>query len=237
MLMEINILGREYPIEVVFKNITKVRLKVFSSGEIKLSVPLGTPEKWVADFLEQKKGWIEKRLEVFEQTKSIEKEDHIISGSSTRILGRQMTICVIPSNKKDISFDDLIVNIYTTETEQNEVDKQFNNWWQKQSKQYFQSIVDKLYPIFKKHDIPKPTVFVGKMQTLWGSCSRKYCKINLNYYLYKASAPCIEYVILHEMTHLIYPNHDKDFYDFISIYMPDWKERKKQLDYEFVLGV
>lgn len=237
MLMEINISGREYPIEVVFKNITKVRLKVFSSGEIKLSVPLGTPEKWVADFLEQKKGWIEKRLEVFEQTKSIEKEDHIISGSSTRILGRQMTICVIPSNKKDISFDDLIVNIYTTETEQNEVDKQFNNWWQKQSKQYFQSIVDKLYPIFKKHGIQKPTVFVGKMQTLWGSCSRKLCKINLNYYLYKASAPCIEYVILHEMTHLIYLNHDKDFYDFISIYMPDWKERKKQLDYEFVLGV
>ena len=66
---------------------------------------------------------------------------------------------------------------------------------------------------------------------------QKLCKINLNYYLYKASVACIEYVVFHEMVHLMYPNHDKNFYEFLTIYMPDWQERKKQLDYEFVLGV
>ena len=75
------------------------------------------------------------------------------------------------------------------------------------------------------------------MSTLWGSCSRKNGAINLNYYLYKASAPCIEYVVLHEMIHFLYPHHNKDFYDLLTIHMPDWKERKKQLDYEFVLGI
>ena len=59
----------------------------------------------------------------------------------------------------------------------------------------------------------------------------------MNFCLYKASVPCIEYVILHELAHFLYPNHNKDFYDFLTIHMPDWQERKKQLDYEFVLGI
>ena len=52
----------------------------------------------------------------------------------------------------------------------------------------------------------------------------------MNEYLLKADISCIEYVILHELTHLIYHNHNKEFYDFITIYMPDWQERKKKLD-------
>ena len=60
---------------------------------------------------------------------------------------------------------------------------------------------------------------------------------NLNYYLYKAPGPCIEYVILHELAHFLYPHHDQNFHDFITIYMPDWQERKRLLDYEIVLGI
>ena len=75
------------------------------------------------------------------------------------------------------------------------------------------------------------------MKTLWGSCSRKRGIINLNYYLYKAPIPCIEYVILHEITHFLHHYHNKDYYDCLTIYMPEWKERKKQIYYEIVLGV
>ena len=92
-------------------------------------------------------------------------------------------------------------------------------------------------PIIEKHGVEYPTVCVKKMRTLWGSCSRNNQKINLNFYLYKASVPCVEYVILHELTHFLYPHHDRDFYDFITIHMPDWQYRKQQLDYEFVLGI
>ncbi|MCE5341970.1 MAG: M48 family metallopeptidase [Eubacteriales bacterium] len=76
-----------------------------------------------------------------------------------------------------------------------------------------------------------------KMKTLWGSCSRNKGRISLNYYLYKASVPSIEYVILHELAHFIHPKHNKAFYDFLTIYMPDWEQRKAMLDYETVLGV
>ena len=215
----------------------QVRLKVFPSGEIRLSVPLGTPETWIKGYLADKTVWIEEKLDLFAQTKAIEKEEHFSSGTSTRILGRQLTIHVIQSSKKQVVVEDGVLKILTFETDQLKIDQQVNNWWQQASRRYYQEVVERLYPIIGKHGIEKPKVCVKKMSTLWGSCSRKNATVNLNYYLYKASAPCIEYVILHELIHFLCPHHNKDFYNVLTVHMPDWQERKKQLDYEFVLGI
>ncbi len=229
--------GTQLPVTVSLKKMKQVRLKVFPSGEIKLSAPTGTPESWITEYLTSKTPWIEEKMDLFVQTRAVEKEEHFISGSSTRILGRQLTMQVHNARRKQIIREDSILHVFTPETEQQKIDKQVSNWWQKTAKQYFQDVVDRMYPIIEKHGIVRPTVCVKKMTTLWGSCSRKNQKVNLNYYLYKASVPCVEYVILHELAHFLYPYHNKDFYDFITIHMPDWRDRKKQLDYEFVLGI
>lgn len=229
--------GTKLPVAVSLKKMKNIRLKVFPSGEIKLSAPIGTPEPWITDYLTNKTPWIEGKLDLFIQTRAIEKEEHYISGSSTRILGQQLTIQVLKARRKQIIRKDSVLYVYTNETDQHKIDKQVNNWWQQASKRYFEDIVNRLYPIIEKHGIDRPSVCVKKMRTLWGSCSRKKQKVNLNFYLYKASVPCVEYVILHELSHFLHPYHNKDFYDFITIHMPDWQDRKKQLDYEFVLGI
>ena len=71
----------------------------------------------------------------------------------------------------------------------------------------------------------------------WGSCSVSRNVVTFNQYLMKAKPACIDYVVLHELVHLIYPNHSKRFYDFLSIHMPDWKERKRMLDMDVVHGL
>ena len=212
----VTVKGSVLPVSVSLKKMKQVRLKVFPSGEIKLSVPTGTPEEWI---------------------RAIEKEKHFVSGSSTRILGRQLTIQVYQARRKQIIREDSVLNVYTPETDQQIIDKQVNNWWQKTSKEYFQDVLNRLYPIVEKHGVQRPDICVKKMRTLWGSCSRTNQKINLNFYLYKASVPCIEYVVLHELAHFLYPYHNKEFFDFITVHMPDWQYRKQQLDYEFVIGI
>ena len=227
----------EHSVLVTHKKMKKVRLKVFPDGTVKLSVPMDTPDEWIDSYIKSKTSWILEKITIFKQTRAVEKEEHFISGASTRILGRQLSIQLHESNKKRIEIEDSILHVYTCEKEQDRIDAQVNNWWQKQAKVYYLKVIESLCPIIEKHGISKPEVRVKKMKTLWGSCSRKTGKINLNYYLFKASVPCVEYVILHELTHFLYPYHNKDFYDFITIHMPDWKDRKKQLDYEFVLGI
>ena len=91
--------------------------------------------------------------------------------------------------------------------------------------------------LIEKYGIPMPKISVRKMKTLWGSCSVNRGAVTLNFYLIKARMPYIDYVVLHELTHFLYPNHSKQFYMFLSNYMPDWKERKKVLDQDVVHGL
>ena len=225
-------------VAVTEKNIKNMRLRVFPSREIRLSVPEQTSQEYISKFLQDKSSWIDRQLERFRETEAIEKEDSIHTGTSTRILGRQLVIKIIKANQKRIFRDDLTLFIYTPDPEdQQGIDRQFTNWWQKKSKLYFQEQLNQLFPIIEKHGICKPNLVIRKMQTLWGSCSRQNHTVNLNYYLYKAPVPCVEYVILHELTHFLYPHHDRNFHNFITVYMPDWQERKRMLDYEIVLGV
>lgn len=239
-MMELKIDSRNKPIQIIvtYKNIKSVRLKVYPSQEVKISVPIGTPDEWINRFVKSKQRWIDEKLLLFEKTKAFEKEKNIKSGISTRILGRQMKIRIHYSTQKKVIVENMEIHLYTDCPENQEaVDRQFDNWWRKSSKLYFTEVLDRLYPIIEKHRIAKPSIMVKKMRTLWGSCSRTRGRINLNYYLYKAPVPCIEYVVLHEMAHFLYQYHNKGFYDFLTIYMPDWKECKKQLDYEIVWGL
>lgn len=227
-------------IEVIIerKSVQKIRLKVFPSGIVKLSAPLGVSDQCLSDFLKSKTKWIEKSLNNFNDTGAVEFETRIHSGVSTRVLGRQIRIIVNEAKIYKIEQKEGYVYIQSPATgDKQSLQKQFERWWQKQSKSYFLVVIDRFYPIIAKHGIDKPALQVRKMKTLWGSCSRKHGKINLNYYLFKAPPPCIDYVVLHELTHFLYPKHNKDFYEFLTVHMPDWQERKRILDHEIVKGL
>ncbi|MEW6183584.1 MAG: SprT family zinc-dependent metalloprotease [Bacillota bacterium] len=227
-------------IEVIVerKKVKKIRLKVFPDGVVKLSAPLGVPDEWINEYLKNKTAWIEKSLNYFKNTEADEFETRIHSGVSTRILGRQIRIIINDARIYRIEQKEDCVYIQSPAAgDKQALQRQFERWWQKQSKSYFGTVVDRLYPVVAKHGIGKPVFQVRKMKTLWGSCSRKHGKINLNYYLYKAPPPCIDYVVLHELAHFLYPKHNKDFYEFLTVHMPDWKERKRILDYEIVKGL
>ena len=120
---------------------------------------------------------------------------------------------------------------------QYEIKRFFESWWKKTAYSVFCDILDTQYPIFEKHNIKKPKLLIRKMKTLWGSSRPHNGAITLNPYLLQARKPCIQYVILHELTHFLYPRHNKQFNDFLTLYMPDWKDRKTYLDTEVVQGL
>lgn len=68
------------------------------------------------------------------------------------------------------------------------------------------------------------------MMSQWGACQPQKGAITLNSRLIEKPRNCIEYVVLHEFVHFIYPNHSRQFWNFVTMMMPDWKERKKELE-------
>ena len=78
-------------------------------------------------------------------------------------------------------------------------------------------------------DIPVPNLKIRKMRTRWGVCNTKNHNVTLNYNLYKYDIECLDYVIIHELSHFIFPNHSKNFWQQVSKYCPNYKEIRRKL--------
>lgn len=102
----------------------------------------------------------------------------------------------------------------------------FNLWLKQRANKFFRDSIEKIYEKLEKYSIPKPSMKIRLMKSRWGSCIVNSNKIILNPQLIKAPKSCIDYVVLHELSHFKHHNHDRSFYDFLSAIMPDWRERK-----------
>jgi predicted metal-dependent hydrolase len=229
---------KEITINIFRKKMKNVSLKVQPSGEVKVSAPHNVSLEWIIQYAKDKNRWIEKKLNSFKKTTGIEAIRYIKSGISTKYFGRQVIVIVKKSKEKRVYKEEDIIYIHTPDKKnENLINKQLEKWIKNESMVVYEKILDKIYPIIEKYGHKRPLIHLRKMKIRWGSSNKEKEYITLNYYLYKALPPYIEYIILHEIVHYLYSKHDKDFYNFLSIHMPDWKERKRILDHEVVQGI
>lgn len=238
-VINISAINGSVTVQVIRKNIKNVHLKVFRTFDVVLSVPLTVPDEWIDIFLSEHAEWINSQIYKYKKASGYNNLSSVKSGSSVQLLGKDMRVMIAASSDNGIGVDEKCIRIYLKDLSDNEqAQKMFDAWWRETAFQNYQKEMESIYQkVFVKHGIDKPVLLIRKMKTLWGSCTPQKNKITLNEYLLKADIRCIRYVILHELTHLIYPNHSKEFYDFLTIYMPDWKVCKQQLDTEVVQGL
>ena len=103
-----------------------------------------------------------------------------------------------------------------------------NKWYKNQAMKVFQEHLDECYNRFSRK-IPYPTLTIRKMTTRWGVCNTKSKRVTLNLELIKRPIFCIDYVIMHELSHLIHANHSKEFWALVEENCPDYKKAKKIL--------
>ena len=220
------------------KKMKTCRLKVYPDQTVVLSLPTGVSDAWAIEFIKEKSSWIEEKLEQYKKTVGYAATNVIRNGYSIRMLGEDLVFSVAQSRKMLIYQAGKLIHICSPDIDnQDKLLLQFETWWRNSSSEILQQRLDLLYPIIEKYGVSKPHIHIRKMKTLWGSCSVNRGVVTFNQYLIKAKVPCIDYVVLHELTHFLYPNHSKQFYNFISIHMPDWKERKTILDQDVVHGL
>ncbi len=222
--------NNQFNIKVTQKRMKSVRLKVTANGDIFLSTPLRFGMKDAKQFIEGKAEWIEKSVEQLKNVK-VDKPCGFNQNDTLYIWGEKRTINIIASNRNFVDLDEQFLNIYLTSPNSVNAKKVFMNW----AKSYFFGHLLDMFEIiyrtiFKRLKINKPQLTIRTMKTMWGNCKYNKEIVTLNFYLFKTPVECINYVILHELTHLIYHDHSKNFKDFLSAYMPDWKERKKKLN-------
>lgn len=114
------------------------------------------------------------------------------------------------------------------------INKEFDldKWLYKEAKKIFKEELDYIYNLFPI-DIPYPSLTIRKMKTRWGVCNIKLKKITLNLELIKRDKKYLDYVIAHELSHLIVSNHSKQFWLLVEKVIPNYKELRKEMrEYE-----
>ena len=217
--------------KLIIKNIKNINIRVNHSGNVLVSAPAKLPANIVTDYVKSKASWIYKSLEAFKKKASMTVSKEYVSGESFLVLGKQYRLKVIICNMNKIDIEGGYITLYTWNAESVEKrESQYLKWLREQAKEVFLNSFDKMYPLIGKYGYDKPELAIKDMRTRWGSCAPTKKKIWLNLHLIKAPVYCIDYVVLHELCHLKYPNHSRNFYDFLTALMPDWKERKKILE-------
>ena len=230
--------GKPIVVRIDRKHMRTCRLKVYPDQSVQFSVPDSVSDEWIIKYLNQKSEWLERKIDLFVATTGYAATNEIRNGFSIRMFGEDLIFSVSESSKNYIYREGRNICIGSKNpNDQTGLMNQFETWWRKESLEFLEKRVNELYPIIKKYGKPLPKVQLRKMKTLWGSCSVNRAVVTFNQYLIKAKPVCIDYVVLHELVHFIYPNHSKQFYDFLSIHMPDWKARKKILDQDVVHGL
>ena len=192
------------------KNNKNTYLKVKENNTILITTNYFTPKKQIMKLIEDNQSFILRNLKRLEKRQ--ERNDKFL------LLGKEYNIIVIPNNKIEIINN----NIYVPNM------KKLDTWLNKQMRDLFLKRLDYYYNMFEEN-IPYPSLRIRKMKTRWGVCNTKLKVVTLNSELLKYDIEKLDYVIVHELSHLIHPNHSKDFWNLVSKYCPNYKKIRKEL--------
>ncbi len=133
-------------------------------------------------------------------------------------LGKKYDIVYLNSKEVILGEDKIFINH----------DYDINKWLLKRANIIFKEELDKVYNIFPER-IPYPSLTIRSMKTRWGVCNVKTKRVTLNLELIKKDIKYLDYVIAHELSHLVYPNHSKDFWALVGRVIPDYKILRKEM--------
>jgi predicted metal-dependent hydrolase len=216
-------------VDVVQKDIKNVHLSVYPpAGKVKISAPLRMKVETIRVFAASKLAWIkDQQKKVTGQDREsrreyIERESHYVWGRRylMRIVERESPPQVLLRHNKIL----LQVRPATGTERRQEI---LDEWYRGQLRTSVQPLIAKWEQII---GVQVERVFVQRMKTKWGSCSRQSTRIRLNTDLAKKPLECLEYIVVHEMVHILEPTHNARFMNLMDRLMPNWRFYRQMLN-------
>ena len=191
------------------------------------SISLG--EEDIRSILDRKRALIRKKLEFFKQYHPRAPEFSYEKGETLYYLGRQYRFMIEASATARIRLLGQWLRLELPEPENKDRAKRMvDMWFRARAIVFLSQRYNELYETVKHDFSPKPELRFRKMKKRWGSCGNGV--ILLNTEMIKTPPACIDYIIMHELCHVKYKQHNKKFYNKLTHYMPDWMQRKRRLE-------
>lgn len=213
-----------------------MNLRVKPSGQVRISCPVQTRDETIRQFANSKMSWIKKHLSNFQKKRPVY-QPACVSGEIHQFFGRPFSLQVREKNEKPgvriIQPDRLCLSVRPGADAQKRK-KVLKEWYRSNLKREIELLIRRWEPVMsvKVHDFG-----VKQMKTRWGTCNIRAKRIWLNLELAKMDPELLEYVVVHEMVHLLERLHNKRFHGYMTRFLPDWKSRKKRLNSQPGIGI
>ena len=232
MIKEIVLNGKRIEYDLQRKDVKNINLRMKTDKSIFISANSRVSEKIIDEFIISKANYILKALAHFDEIeKYAPKPKQYVDGETFRIFGHDRRLIVVEGKKNKVESDESYVTLTVKDSKSfDQKKKMMNRWLNSICKDTVQSLCEAIYPKFQKYGVLYPVIRYRNMVSRWGSCQPKRGILTFNYALVEAPISCIEYVVVHEFTHFLQPNHSKKFYQQLAMFMPDWEARKKVLE-------
>jgi predicted metal-dependent hydrolase len=216
-------------VEVTQKDIKNVHLSVYPPfGQVKIAAPLRMDLDTIRIYAITKLSWIRKQqIKIKAQKREAPRE--YLTKESHYYLGKRYLLDVIeyngsPEVKLKHNKIELYIRLETDTAKRKEI---LDEWYRAKLKEMIPMLIAK----WEKVMAVKVKEFgIKKMKTKWGTCNIDAQRIWVNLELAKKPSNCLEYIIIHEMTHLLERNHNTRFVALMNQFMPNWKEVKEELN-------
>ncbi len=216
-------------VEVIKKDIKNVHLSVYPpTGKVRISAPLRMSLDTIRVFAITKLGWIRRQQgKVREQEREAPRE--FLDRESHYVWGRRYLLKVVEKDAApgvELKHSQIVLQVRPgsgTERKQAILD----DWYRAQLKAAVPPLISKWERLM---GVKVERFFMQRMKTRWGSCSVTSAGIRLNTDLARKPRECLEYVVVHEMVHLLEPTHNSRFAALMEQYMPMWRSKREALN-------
>ena len=216
-------------LDVTFKPIKNVHLSVHPpTGKVRISAPLRMKLDTIRVFAVSKLGWIKERQKKLQEQEResprehLERESHYLWGK--RYLLKIVELEATP--KIELKHSKMLLQVRPGSS----ADKRravLDEWYREQLKEAVAPVIAKWEPLI---GVKVARFFVQRMKTKWGSCNHRAGNIRLNLELAKKPPECLEYIVVHEMVHLLEPTHNARFIALMDRFMPKWQFHRDALN-------
>ena len=220
--------------DVVYTARKSLQIEVYPDHRIRVKAPAGTGLDEIKNLILRRARWIIKQLNYFQQFEPRTPPRKYIGGETHLYLGRQYRLKILEADECGVKLIHgyFLVSLNGSPSPQ-VVKSLLDQWYAEKAELHFRDSFDRCWPKFEKLERKRPRLKIRKMKTRWGSLSSKG-QLTLNTELIRAPKECIDYVVSHELCHLMHPNHSSSFYAMLEHIMPDWKKRKHRLELSLI---
>ena len=221
--------GESIPFQLSYSARKSLEIAVHPDGSVVVKAPQGTDEAVVEQRVCRRARWIKRQIRYFAQFDPRTPRRRFVGGESHLYLGRKYRLKIRRSERDVVALKGGFFHIQAVDEKPDHIAMLLEKWYRGRANVYFSQVFEECWSFFRKRGANKPLLKIRKMKTRWGSFSSKG-RITLNLELIKAPRECIEYVVTHELCHLLHPHHGTEFYGLLESALPDWIKRKHKLE-------